>query len=112
MHPLDLDTWPSREAQVAALADDIAYDNHDIDDGLRAGLFTLEDLLTVPFVASSWDEVRRRFPQAEPKRLVLELTREMIGHMVTNLIRDVRVLIQRSGRQSRTHQRRVGDKGA
>src|SRR3546814_4588320 len=59
LHPLDLHTWPSLEAQVAALADYIAYDNHDIDDGLRAGLFTLEDLLTVPFVASSWDAGRR-----------------------------------------------------
>src|SRR3546814_17794323 len=45
LHPLDLHTWPSLEAQVAALADDIAYDNHAIDDGLRAGPFTLADLL-------------------------------------------------------------------
>ena len=49
--PLELDTWPGLEAQIAAIADDIAYDNHDIDDGLRAGLFTLDELLAVPLVA-------------------------------------------------------------
>src|SRR5687768_10398835 len=48
--PLDLDSWPSLEAQIAAIADDIAYDNHDIDDGLRAGLFTLDELCSVPLV--------------------------------------------------------------
>src|SRR3546814_13995198 len=56
-HPLELQSWPGLEAQVAALADDIAYDNHDIDDGLRAGLFTLDDLLGEPFVAASWEAV-------------------------------------------------------
>src|SRR3954464_12615157 len=48
--PPDLGTWPGLEAQVAAIADDIAYDNHDVDDGLRAGLFTLEELVELPFV--------------------------------------------------------------
>ena len=61
--PLDLATWPSLEAQVAAVADDIAYDNHDIDDGLRAGLFTLDDLLEVPLIARTWAEVRARYPR-------------------------------------------------
>ena len=55
--------WPGLEAQVAAIADDIAYDNHDIDDGLRAGLFTLEELLEVPLVARGWAAVRARYPE-------------------------------------------------
>lgn len=84
--PLALDAWPSLEAQVAALADDIAYDNHDIDDGIRAGLLTLDQLLDVPLVARGWDGVRARFPGVAPDRLVGELTRSQIGVMVNDLI--------------------------
>ena len=88
--PLDLSTWPSLEAQVAALADDIAYDNHDVDDGLRAGLFTLQDLLEVPPIARAWRAVRSRYPDAEEKRLVPELVREQIGVMVNDLLDETR----------------------
>jgi dGTPase len=91
--PLDLATMPSLEAQVAALADDIAYDNHDIDDGLRAGLFTLDALLAVPFVAESWEIVRRRFPEIEPARLIGELVREQIGRMVNGLLEETRTRV-------------------
>jgi dGTPase len=84
--PLDLTTWPSLEAQVAAVADDIAYDNHDIDDGLRAGLFTLAELLEVPLVGSAWAEVRARFPDVEEARLVPELVRDQIGLMVGDVL--------------------------
>jgi dGTPase len=84
--PLELDSWPSLEAQVAAIADDIAYDNHDIDDGLRAGLFALPELLEVPLVARVWAGVKQRFPKAAEERLLPELVREQIGLMVNDVL--------------------------
>jgi dGTPase len=88
--PLDLDAWPSLEAQVAAVADDIAYDNHDIDDGLRAGLFTLEELLDVPLVARTWAAVQARYPGVQEARLVPELVRDQIGIMVNDVLEETR----------------------
>src|SRR3546814_12718610 len=68
MVPLELSTHASLEAQVAAIADDVAYDNHDIDDGLRAGLLQLDQLLAVPLVARGRARVRARYPQGgEPR---------------------------------------------
>src|SRR6202521_856541 len=61
-HDLELATWPGAEAQVAAMSDDIAYNNHDIDDGLRAGLFAVEDLAEVPLVGPVFAEVAARHP--------------------------------------------------
>ncbi len=86
--PLDLATWPGLEAQVAAAADDIAYDNHDLDDGLRAGLFELDEVVAaVPFVAAAWGDVTRRWPRvAERRRLIPELVRDQIGAMVSDLL--------------------------
>ncbi|HET9638948.1 MAG TPA: deoxyguanosinetriphosphate triphosphohydrolase [Allosphingosinicella sp.] len=96
-NPLDLATWPSLEAQVAAVADDIAYDNHDIDDGLRAGLFTLADLLEVPQVARVWAEVRERFPDVDEGRLVPELVRDQIGLMVGDVLEETERRLAGSG---------------
>ncbi len=95
--PLDLGTWPSLEAQIAAISDDIAYDNHDIDDGLRAGLFGLDDLLQVPFVARHWEEVRRRYPGLGSDLLVPELIRDQIGRMVNDVLEETRRRIAASG---------------
>lgn len=87
---LDLDSHASLEAQVAAVADDIAYDNHDIDDGLRAGLIDFEALLAVPMVARGWDAVRARYPDTDPLRLRSELVRQQIGLMVNDVIETTR----------------------
>lgn len=95
--PLELASWPSLEAQVAALSDDIAYDNHDIDDGLRAGILTLEQMLTVPIVQRCWDKVRARHPGVAEERLVRELIREQIGLMVNDLLVSTRANLEAPG---------------
>ncbi|MEQ8310110.1 MAG: deoxyguanosinetriphosphate triphosphohydrolase [Sphingopyxis sp.] len=83
---LDLASHASLEAQVAAIADDIAYDNHDIDDGLRAGLLNLDQLMEQPFVAANYRAVEARFPGAPRNRLLRELVRDQIGVMVNDVI--------------------------
>jgi dGTPase len=88
--PLDLRRWPSLEAQVAALADDIAYDNHDIDDGLRSGFLQLDQLLELGFLADTWRVIERRFPNAHRETLLRELVREQIGLMVNDLLETTR----------------------
>jgi dGTPase len=94
---LDLTSHASLEAQVAAIADDIAYDNHDIDDGLRANLLDFDDLLGLPFVRQVWDSVCRRYPGVDHKRLRAELIRQQIGAMVTDVIEETRHRIAASG---------------
>ncbi len=83
---LDLPSWPSLEAQIAAVADDIAYDNHDIDDGIRAGLLSLEQLLELPFIADRWELIAAKYPDAKRETLIRELVREQIGVMVNDVI--------------------------
>ncbi len=84
----DLELWSfaSVEAQLAAIADDIAYDAHDIDDGLRAGLFVLEDLAGVPLVRDILGDIRAQHPGLDPSRLVHELIRRLITRMIEDVI--------------------------
>lgn len=82
-----LNTWPGGEAQAAAIADDIAYDAHDLDDGLRAGLFDVEDMQAVPFLAEILTEVDTRYPGLEESRRIHEIVRRSITRMVEDVIR-------------------------
>ncbi|HEY0325875.1 MAG TPA: dNTP triphosphohydrolase, partial [Allosphingosinicella sp.] len=105
---LDLASWPSLEAQVAALADDIAYDNHDIDDGLRAELFTLDEVLEVPLVRRCWEAVRARYPDLPVQRLTGELVRHQLGVMVNDLLAETRRRIDEVRPQSPDDVRAAG----
>jgi dGTPase len=83
---LDLGRWPSAEAQVAAIADDVAYNNHDVDDGLQAHLFGLHELEAVPLVGPILAGVRGDYPSLEDGLVRLETVRRMIGVMVEDVL--------------------------
>jgi dGTPase len=93
--PLDLHRFPSAEAQAAALADDIAYNGHDLDDGLRAGLFSLDQAKAVPFLAAILAEVRELHPNLEESRVIHELVRRVITRFVEDAIAQSALRIER-----------------
>ena len=97
---LELGSWPALEAQVAAVADDIAYDNHDIDDGVRAGLLKLDELAQVPIVRRHWDAIKVRHPGLSDEKKLRALVRDQIGTMVGDLIAETRRRVEASGVQS------------
>jgi dGTPase len=87
LHDLELASFASLEAQVAAIADDIAYNTHDIDDGLRSGLLTFDMLEDVPFLSKLMGDVRTKYPHLlDPTRFAYEITRRQITHMVEDVI--------------------------
>jgi len=107
-YPLALDQFPSAEAQVAALADDIAYNNHDIDDGLRAGLFPVADLAGVPLAGPVFQSVASRYSGLDEPRLIHEAIRRLIDLMVGDLITETRSRIAESGVDSADAVRALG----
>jgi dGTPase len=107
-HDLELATFASVEAQVASLADDIAYNNHDIDDGLHAGLFAIADLAEVPLVGPVFEEVARRYPGLEESRLIHESIRRLIDRMVRDLIDETRRRLAESSVDSADAIRNLG----
>ena len=85
LEQLDLDSYAGPEAQVAALSDDIAYNNHDIDDGLSAGLFTIEDIKDVPLVGRIFHQVQKDYPLLDRQRVIAEAVRRLIGVWIDDL---------------------------
>jgi len=77
---------PGLEAQLANLADEIAYNNHDVDDGIRAGLITLEEAAQVPLVQRQYQEVMRLYPDLQGRRRVHETVRRMVNEVVIDVI--------------------------
>ena len=86
LYDLDLKTFPGLEAQIASLSDDIAYNNHDIDDGFRAGFINLDDLKSIEFLADIINQISLEFKEIEDHMVVKELIRRLIGLMVDDLI--------------------------
>jgi dGTPase len=89
-HDLELWSFASLEAQAAAIADDIAYDAHDIDDGLRAGLFAVDDLKIIPLAAEMIADIARQYPGLDDDRRGAELVRELISRLIGAVVSEAR----------------------
>jgi dGTPase len=100
LHNLELQTFASAEAQVAAISDDIAYNNHDLHDGLRAELFTDNQVAELPIVSLAYAQVDNTYKEIDPHRRRHEALRRVFGHMVEDVITTSRELLSRSGANS------------
>lgn len=107
-HALDLSGFPSAEAQIASLADDIAYNNHDFDDGLRAGLFALEEVRELPLIGDLVREVQAAYPKLDQQRTIYETIRRMIGAMVYDLTDETRARLEAARVESADDVRALG----
>ncbi len=92
-HDLALNGWPGLEAQLAALCDDIAYNNHDIEDGLRAGLLRFEDVLALPLVGETYRSVMQSYPDIPQGRLIYEARRRIIHAMISDMVATTSMLL-------------------
>ena len=107
-HDLELHTHASAEAQIAALSDDIAYNNHDLHDGLRAGLFTQDDICSLPIVGAAFAQVDKLYPNLDASRRMHEALRRVFGVMVSDVIETSRANLNASKAQSAQDIRDLG----
>ncbi len=107
-HDLELHSFASAEAQVAALADDIAYNNHDLDDGLRAGLFCIEDLMELPIVSDCFKTVDTKYPGLDQSRRRHEALRRVFGVMVEDVLVESCKRLEKSGAKTAQDIRDLG----
>jgi dGTPase len=107
-YDLRLSGWASAEAQVAALADDIAYNNHDVDDGVQAGLFNLDELRQVPLIGPNVESALADFPDCDPGIIRLEAVRRMIGAMVEDVLAETARRVAAGGVASAEDVRNLG----
>ena len=105
---LELDTHASLEAQIAALADDIAYNNHDLEDGIKAGFFDFDDIRSMALVKDLMVQCEREYPDLPPHRYLSYVIREMIGEMVFDVITQTRKRIKSINPQSPEDVRKCG----
>ncbi|MEM7732564.1 MAG: dGTP triphosphohydrolase, partial [Pseudomonadota bacterium] len=107
-HDLELHTHASAEAQVAALSDDIAYNNHDLHDGLRAGLFKEDEIADLPIVRDCYAQVDAAYPRLDPYRRRHEALRRVFGEMVGNVIETTRAGLEEAAPGSAQQVRELG----
>lgn len=105
---LELHTHASAEAQVAALSDDIAYNNHDLDDGLRAGLFSIDDILHLPLVGDAFAQVDKKYPNLDQDRRRHEALRRVFGLMVEDVLTESSAWLEKSNANSAADIRELG----
>jgi len=105
---LQLNSWPSLEAQIGNLSDDIAYNNHDIDDGLRAGFFKIQDLFPLPVVGDIAREVHQKYPKLDRTRRGNEIVRRLLGVMVNDVLAETQRRLEQHKPQSADDIRNAG----
>ena len=106
---LELDQFAGPEAQVAALSDDIAYNNHDIDDGIAAGLFTIQELMELPIVGDVFRGVKLEYPHLTDRMVTYEAVRQLIGIWINDLVDETRRRVKRLQPASAAEVRALGE---